>query len=62
MATSYTYNGITFSNVSKGVGMTNKYGHLDNGDFSHNSDIYDDGIQPFVNAVEIDWNGAAICK
>lgn len=59
MATSYTYNGITFSNVSKGVGLTNKYGHIDNGDFTReNSTVYQDGITPFVNAIEIDWNGA----
>ena len=23
-----------------------------------NTNVYEDGIQPFVNAVEIDWNGA----
>ena len=59
MATTYTYNGITFSNVSKGVGLSNKYGNINNGDFtSENSSVYEDGIKPFVNAVEIDWNGA----
>ena len=59
MATTYTYNGITFSNVSKGVGLPNKYGNATNGDFTReNSNVYEDGIEPFVNAVEIDWNGA----
>lgn len=61
MATTYTYNGITFSNVSQGVGLSNKYGHQDNGDFTlENSSVYDDGIKPFVNAIEIDWNGAQL--
>ena len=61
MATTYTYNGITFSNVSNGVGLSNKYGNSQNGDFtSENSNVYEDGIQPFVNAVEIDWDGAQL--
>ena len=61
MATSYTYNGITFSNVSKGVGLSNKYGNSKNGDFTfENSNVYEDGIQPFINVVEIDWNGAQL--
>lgn len=45
MATSYTYNGITFSNVSKGVGLSNKYGNSKNGDFTpENSFVHEDGI------------------
>jgi hypothetical protein len=59
MATSYTYNGITFSNIAQGFGLPMKYGNVQNGDFTfENSNVYEDGIQPFVNAVEIDWNGA----
>ena len=63
MATSYTFNDITFSNVSKGVGLSNKYGNATNGDFTReNSNVYEDGIEPFVNAVEIDWNGAQLAN
>ena len=59
MATSYTFNGITFSNITPGCGLPMKYGNKQNGDFTvENTNVYEDGIQPFVNAVEIDWNGA----
>ena len=63
MVTSYTFNEITFSNVSKGIGLPNKYGNRNNGDFTReNSNVYEDGIKPFVNAIEIDWNGAGIAN
>ena len=59
MGTSYTSNGINFSNITPGFGLPTKYGNEQNGDFTdENSNVYEDGIQPFVNAVEIDWNGA----
>ena len=59
MATSYTSNGINFSNITPGFGLPMKYGNDQNGDFtSENSNIDEYGIEPFVNAVEIDWNGA----
>lgn len=61
MKTTYTYNGITFSNVSKGMGLPKKYGNANNGDFTReNSNVYEDGIQPFINTVELNWNGAQI--
>lgn len=61
MGTTYTYNGITFSNITPGFGLPMKYGNDQNGDFTfENSNVYEDGIQPFVNAVEIDWNGAQV--
>ena len=45
MATLYTYNGITFSNISKGIGLSNKYGNSKNGDFTpENSFVHEDGI------------------
>lgn len=57
MATSYTYNGITFSNITVGSSLEDKYGNGNNGDFSLASITC---VQPFVNAVEIDWNGAVV--
>ena len=61
MATSYTYNGITFSNITSGRPLGGKYGNANNDDFTfENSNVYQAAIQPFVNAVEIDWNGAVV--
>ena len=56
MAISYTQNGITFDNITNGEGkLPSKYGNANNDDFSF---VQYSGIYPFVNAVEIDWNGA----
>ena len=56
MAISYTQNGITFDNITNGEGkLPSKYGNANNDDFSL---VQYSGIYPFVNAVEIDWNGA----
>lgn len=58
MGISYTQNGITFDNIINGEGaLPSKYGNANNGDFSL---VQYTGIQPFVNAVEIDWNGAQL--
>lgn len=58
MAISYTQNGIIFDNINYGEGaLPSKYGNANNGDFSLAQYT---GIQPFVNAVEIDWNGAQV--
>ena len=47
---------ITFSNVTAGTITKNgKYGLAENGNFA---DAGEDGVVPFINAVEIDWNGA----
>ena len=46
---------VLFSNVSVGTALGGKYYNGNNGDFS---DAATDGVEPFVNAVEIDWNGA----
>ena len=51
-------NGIIFNNINYGEGaLPSKYGNANNGDFSLAQYT---GIQPFVNAVEIDWNGAVV--
>lgn len=40
---------------------TTKFGNNRNGDFSEEAlEQFDGKVQPFVNAVEIDWNGAQI--
>ena len=57
MAISYTNNGITFSNITVGSSLEDKYGNGNNGNFKFAAQK---GIQPFVNAVEIDWNGAVV--
>ena len=47
---------ITFSNVTKGaITKTAKYGLAENGNFA---DAGEDGVVPFINGVEVDWNGA----
>lgn len=48
---------VLFSNVSVGTALGGKYYNGNNGDFSYATT---DGVEPFVNAVEIDWNGAQI--
>lgn len=62
MAT-FKLNGIQFTadntSLLKDGQRTVKFGNVENGDFA---DAATDGVVPFVNAVEIDWNGAAICK
>ena len=50
-------NEISFGNVEIGTGLRSKYGHSGNKFLSSTANV-----QPFVNAIEIDWNGAAICK
>ena len=50
---------ILFSNVSVGTALGGKYYNGNNGNFS---DAATDGVETFVNAVEIDWNGASICN
>ena len=46
---------ILFSDVTVGSASGGKYYNGNNGNFS---DAAVDGVEPFVNAVEIDWNGA----
>lgn len=48
---------VLFSNVSVGTALGGKYYNGNNGNFS---DAATDGVETFVNAVEIDWNGAQI--
>ena len=59
----FSLDGIQFtadnSTLKTAGAKTVKFGNTENGDFS---DAATDGVVPFVNAVEIDWNGAAICK
>ena len=50
---------ILFSNVGLGTALGGKYYNGNNGNFS---DAAIDGVETFVNAVEIDWNGASICN
>lgn len=60
MAISYTQNGIIFDNINYGEGaLPSKYGNANNGDFSLAQYT---GVQPFVNAVEIDWNNAYVAS
>ena len=46
---------ILFSDVTVGTALGGKYYNGNNGNFS---DAATDGVETFVNAVEIDWNGA----
>ena len=48
-------NEISFGNVEKGTGMTGKFGNSSNKFLSSTANV-----QPFINAVEIDWNGAQL--
>ena len=54
---SFTQDGIQFTTVLKGQSLPNKYGNGNNGEFA---DAATDGVEPFINAVEIDWNGAVL--
>lgn len=54
MAT-FSQNGIQFTASKTGNPLPGKYGNGDNGNFN---DAENDGVYTFVNAVEIDWNGA----
>ena len=56
MAT-FTLNGIQFTATEAPQQLPDKYGNGDNGDFA---DAGTDGVEPFINAVEIDWNGAVL--
>ena len=55
MAT-FKQNGIQFNNVTQGQKLPGKYGNANNDSFE---DAGTDGVKPFVNAVEIDWNGVS---
>ena len=50
-------NEITFSKHSFGINLPGKYGNTDPEDYELTGEF-----EPFVNAVEIDWNGASICN
>lgn len=58
MAISYTSNNITFNDV-KQVPLTwsGVMGRGENGNFEY---AEEDGVEPFINAVEIDWNNAQL--
>ena len=53
MAT-FNQNGVQFT-ATQGQSLPNKYGNGYNGDFT---DAETDGVEKFVNAVDIDWNEA----
>ena len=58
MAISYTSNNITFNDVKQVPYQWNGMnGRKENGDFEY---AEEDGVKYFVNAVEIDWNGAQL--
>ena len=58
MAISYTSNNITFNDVKQVPYQWNGMnGRKENGDFEY---AQEDGVKYFVNAVEIDWNGAQL--
>ena len=58
MAISYTSNNITFNDVKQVPYQWNGMnGRKENGDFEY---AQADGVKYFVNAVEIDWNGARL--
>ena len=50
----FSQDGIQFT-ATAGTALPGKYGNGNNGDFLNAGR---DGVEPFVNAVEIDWNGA----
>ena len=62
MAT-FKLNGIQFTadntSLLQDGQRTVKFGNTDNGDFA---DASTDGVVPFVNAVEIDWNAAQVAE
>lgn len=54
----YTDNGILFSNLSNDGLKPYQSGHYNgNNDYEY---AQEDGVEPFVNAVDIDWNGAVL--
>ena len=58
MAISYASNNITFNDVKQVPYQWNGMnGRKENGDFEY---AQEDGVKYFVNAVEIDWNGAQL--
>jgi hypothetical protein len=56
MAT-FKQNGITFTALQGAIKPAGKISMAANGTFS---DAGTDGVEPFVNAVEIDWNGGVL--
>ena len=54
---SFKQDGIQFTSVLPGKRLPYKYGNDANGIFA---DAATDGVEPFINAVEIDWNGAQL--
>ena len=48
---------ILFSDVTVGTALGGKYYNGNNGNFEYAAT---DGVETFVNAVEIDWNGAQL--
>ena len=58
MAISYASNNITFNDVKQVPYQWNGMnGRKENGDFEY---AQEDGVKYFVNAVDIDWNGAQL--
>lgn len=56
MAT-FKQNGITFTALQGAIKPAGKISMAANGTFS---DAGTDGVEPFVNVVDIDWNGAVL--
>ena len=48
-------NEITFSNFTFGIDKPGKFGNTNETDYEFTGEF-----EPFVNAVEIDWNGAVV--
>ena len=57
--TSFEQDKILFSDVTTGISKPGKFYNEENGDFSK---VVENGnsVKPFINAVELDWNGAKI--
>ncbi|MBR2883100.1 MAG: hypothetical protein IKB96_12330 [Prevotella sp.] len=57
----FNLDGIQFTADNNSLGIagkkTLKFGNANNGDFA---DVATDGVEKFVNAVEIDWNDAKL--
>lgn len=53
----FTANNLTLSKDGK---RHSKFGVVENEDFSEEVLADNGGVLPFVNAVEIDWNGAQL--
>ena len=52
---SLVQNNVTFTNLTIGKTLPNKYGNADTADYELTGEA-----AAFVNAVEIDWNGAEL--